>query len=165
MAASPHFTRATLTFLRHLLRGPGYLAAGRRLTALLSPDGERLSRPPRAFDPTHPLAEDLNLSLTAPRGRRGMAVTWLGSLLLAGAAGCAHDPRSQTEPPEGGGGFASPSWATRPTALPGGTPGFPSASAGPVTACGSPPCTWILVTVEPGAREPFVFQPRRIPPP
>lgn len=59
MAASPHFTRATLTFLRHLLRGPGYLAAGRRLTALLSPDDERLSRPPRAFDPTHPLAEDL----------------------------------------------------------------------------------------------------------
>lgn len=40
---------------------PGWRRAsrGRRLTALLTPDGERLSRPPRGFDPAHPLAEDL----------------------------------------------------------------------------------------------------------
>lgn len=34
-------------------------SGGRRLTAILSPDGERLSRPPRGFDPAHPLTEDL----------------------------------------------------------------------------------------------------------
>lgn len=32
---------------------------GRRLASVLTPDGDRLSRPPRGFDPSHPLIEDL----------------------------------------------------------------------------------------------------------
>lgn len=34
-------------------------SAGPTLNALLTPDGERLSRPPRGFDAAHPLIEDL----------------------------------------------------------------------------------------------------------
>ena len=54
---------ATLRKVREAIVGDpvGWKKAsgGRRLTALLSPDGERLSRPPRGFDPAHPLTEDL----------------------------------------------------------------------------------------------------------